>query len=127
MSGARGRVLLAAAFVVVALAALTGLGGSGYGASALCDSAGGAWRSLEALVRPPGRGDAPALGRDWRHTPVDAVIFRSGYFCARGGRGGPAGKTVRLVLAMRELDALTRGSSTVVGPFATKNQAGGEC
>jgi hypothetical protein len=127
VSGARGRASLAAAFVVVALVVLAALGGGGYGLSALRDTAGGTGRSLEALVRPPGRGEAPALGPDWRHTPADAVIFRNGYFCARGGQGGPDGRTVRLVLAMRELDALTRGSSTVAGPFATKNQAGGEC
>jgi len=119
--------VLAAGIVVVALALLAGLGALGWGLSGLGDSARAAGRSLESLVHPPADGGHPPLGRDWRLTPADAVIFYTGYFCARGGQGGLGGQTVRLVLTLRELDALTRGTSKVVGPFPTKAQARGAC
>jgi len=127
VSNGQGRALLAAGVVVAALAVLAGLGGLGYGLTGLNDSARAAVRSLDALVRPPAGGEPPPLGRDWRHTPANAVIFYSGYFCARGGQGGSSGQTVRLVLTLWELDALTRGTSKLVGPFTTKTQARGAC
>ena len=104
--------LLAAGVLVGGLALLAAFGGLGYGLSGLGDAAASAGRSLEAAVRSPGRDGPPPLGAGWRQTPEHAVIFYGGYFCA----SGPAGRRVRLVLSLRELDTLTQGSSRVVGP-----------
>ena len=127
VSGRGNRELVGVIIVAVALGALAALGGLGSGLSGLGNSAKAAGGSLEAVVQPPAGGAPPPLRRDWRLTPANAVIFYGGYFCARGGQGGRGGQTVRLILALRELDALTRGTTKLVGPFTTKPQARGAC
>ncbi len=74
-------------------------------------------------MRSPDRDGPPPLAPGWRHTPANAVIFYGGYFCAKGADG----RRVRLVLALRELDTLTQGSSSVVGPISSKAQTRGAC
>ena len=114
---------LATAVAVAALAWLTVFGGAGYGLSGLGGVAASAGRTVEAAVRSPSRDGPPPLGAGWRQTPDHAVMFSSGYFCATG----PAGRRVRLVLTLRELDTLTQASSRVVGPAATMTRARGAC
>ena len=114
---------VAGGVVVGGLALLGAFGGLGYGLSAFGHSATSAGRSLEAVVRSSRRDGPPPLGSRWRLTPDNAVIFYSGYFCATG----PSGRRVRLVLALRELDTLTQGSSSVVGPFSSNTQARVAC
>ena len=99
------------------------LGGLGFGLAGLGDSAAAVGRSVAAVVRSPVEAVRRALGPGWRHTPANAVIFYGGYFCARGADG----RRVRLVLALRELDTLTDGSSSVTGPFSSKARTGGAC
>jgi hypothetical protein len=119
----RGWRLLAVSVVVGALALLAALGGLGYGLSGLGDAAASAGRSLAAAVRSPGRDGPPRLEAGGPYTPGRAVIFYGGYFCATG----PYGRRVRLVWALRELDTLRQGSSSVVGPFGSRTQARGAC
>ena len=119
----RDRQLLAAGVLVGGLALLAAFGGLGYGLSGLGDAAASAGHSVAAAVRSPGREGPPPLGAGWRQTPEHAVNFYDGYFCAKG----PAGRRVRLVLSLRELDTLTQGSSRVVGPALTMTQARGAC
>lgn len=114
---------LAVAVAAGGLALLTALGGAGYGLAGLGGVAASAGRTVETVVRPPGRDGPPPLGAGWRHTPAHAVIFYGGYFCA----SGPAGRRVRLVLSLRELDTLTQGSARVVGPASTMTRARGLC
>lgn len=114
---------LAVAVAAGALALLTAFGGTGYGLAGLGDAVASAGHTVEAAVRSPDREGPPPLGAGWRHTPEHAVIFYSGYFCAMG----PAGRRVRLVLSLRELDTLTQGSARVVGPATTMTQARGLC
>jgi hypothetical protein len=114
---------VAAGVVVGALALLGAFGGLGYGLSGLGHSATSAGRAVEAVVRSPHRAGPPPLGPRWRLTPDNAVIFYGGYFCATE----PSGRRVRLVLALRELDTLTQGSSSVVGPFSSNTQARVAC
>ena len=115
--------ILAVAVVIGGLILLAAFGGLGYGLSQAGGAAASAGHSLVAVVRAPDRNGPPPLEAGWRHTPANAVIFYGGYFCAHR----PAGRSVRLVLALRELDTLTQGSSSVVGPFLTKAQTRGAC
>jgi hypothetical protein len=123
-AGERAWRLLAVGVAIGGLALLGAFGGLGFGLSGLGSSAASVARSLEAVVRTPGRNGPPPLGPGWRHTPVDAVQFDGGYFCAEG----PDGRRIaRLVLASRELDTLAQGSSSVVGPFSSKARTRGAC
>ncbi len=119
----RGWRLLAAGVGVGALALLAAFGALGFGLAGLGSSTASAGRSLEAVLRSPGRDRPPPPGRRWSQTPVSAVTFYGGYFCARVRNG----RRVWLVLALRELDTLAQGSTSVVGPFASKAQARDEC
>jgi hypothetical protein len=127
VSGRGNRELLGVIIVAAALGTLAALGGLGSGLTGLGTSAKAAGGSFEAVVQPPAGGAPPPLRRDWRLTPANAVIFYGGYFCARDGQEGRGGQTVRLILALRELDAFTRGTSKLVGPFTTKPRARGAC
>ena len=119
----RGWRLLAAGAVVGGLALLGGFGGLGFELSGLGSSVASVGRSLAAGLHAPGRDGPAPRGPGWRHTPADAVLFRGGYFCV----AGPSGRRVQLVLALRELDTFTQGSSIVAGPFSSEAQMGGTC
>lgn len=121
--GERRWRLLALGVVIGGLILLAAFGGLGYGLSQLGGAAASAGRSLDTVVRSPDRNGPPPPGPGWRHTPANAVIFYGGYFCAQGS----VGRRVRLVLALRELDTLTQGSSSVFGPFSIKARTRGGC
>lgn len=122
-SAERGWRLLAFGVVVGGLALLAAFGGLGFGLTGLGNSAASFGRSLEAVMRSPDRGSPQLVGPGRLRTPAEAVLFSGGYFCAEGSDR----LRVRLVLSLKELDTVTLGSTSVVGPFSSKAQVRDAC
>jgi hypothetical protein len=117
------RRLLAAGVAVAGLLMLAAVGSIGYGMSAAGSAVSSAATSVEDVVGSSSPSDTPGSGIWSRHTPVQAVNFYGGYFCASGS----GGHVVRHVLTLQELDMLAQGRETVAGPFSSTDEAAREC